>query len=194
MRRTTLTSIRPKPSANEFSLNSVTLGHTVLRSACFPGGCSRLKFLSRAISSNSPSTIFAEALSASIRTARRGERSSVGMTYRRRYVRHGQRGAMPPAGEHGSARRPPGRRRSAPLWHGRLPDGRWGDRHKNPIRVVAFNTAEGWSRDVSSEIAHGLRHRRDLQRRDVPFFLHDFVDGYEGRYRDYQLPLPIRLV
>jgi len=46
----------------------------------------------------------------------------------------------------------------------------------------------------SSEIAHGLRHRRDLQRRDVPFFLHDFVDGYEGRYRDYQLPLPIRLV
>jgi len=66
--------------------------------------------------------------------------------------------------------------------------------YKNPIRVVAFNTAEGWSQDVSSEIAHGLRHRRDLQRRDVPFFLHDFVDGYEGRYRDYQLPLPIRLV
>src|SRR5712672_3608204 len=29
---------------------------------------------------------------------------------------------------------------------------------------------------------------------NVPFFLHDFVDGYEGRYRDYQLPLPIRLV
>jgi hypothetical protein len=23
----------------------------------------------------------------------------------------------------------------------------------NPVRIVAFNTAEGWSRDVSSEIA-----------------------------------------
>src|SRR3954465_13275401 len=34
-----------------------------------------------AISSNSPSTIFAEALSASIRTARRGERGSAGMIF-----------------------------------------------------------------------------------------------------------------
>jgi hypothetical protein len=66
--------------------------------------------------------------------------------------------------------------------------------HKNPIRVVAFNTPEGWSRDITSEIAHELRNRCDLQRRDVPFFLHEFVDRYEGRYRDYQLPLPIRLV
>ena len=66
--------------------------------------------------------------------------------------------------------------------------------YKNPIRVVAFNTAEGWSQDVSSEIAHELRHRCDLQQRDVPFFLQDFVDRYEGRYHDYQLPLPIRLV
>jgi hypothetical protein len=48
--------------------------------------------------------------------------------------------------------------------------------YKNPIRVVAFNTTEGWSQDVSSEIAHELRHRCDLQQRDVPFFLHDFFD------------------
>src|SRR5579864_857534 len=34
-----------------------------------------------AISSNSPSAIFAEALSASMRTARRGERGSEGMTF-----------------------------------------------------------------------------------------------------------------
>jgi hypothetical protein len=57
--------------------------------------------------------------------------------------------------------------------------------YKNPIRVVAFNTAEGWSRDVSSEVAHELRHRCDLQLRDVPFSLQDFVDRYEGRYHDY---------
>jgi hypothetical protein len=28
----------------------------------------------------------------------------------------------------------------------------------------------------------------------VPFFLQDFVDRHEGRYRDIQLPLPMRLV
>jgi hypothetical protein len=66
--------------------------------------------------------------------------------------------------------------------------------YKNPIRVVAFNTAEKWSQDVSADVAHELRQRCDLQMRDVPFFLQDFVDRYEGRYDDYQLPLPIRLV
>jgi hypothetical protein len=65
--------------------------------------------------------------------------------------------------------------------------------YKNPIRVVAFNTAEKWSQDVSADVAHELRYRCDLQMRDVPFFLQDFVDQYEGRYRDVQLPLPIRL-
>jgi hypothetical protein len=66
--------------------------------------------------------------------------------------------------------------------------------YKNPIRVVAFNTAEKWSEDVSGDIAQELRRRCDLQMRDIPFFLQDFVDRYEGRYRDFQLPLPMRLV
>jgi hypothetical protein len=66
--------------------------------------------------------------------------------------------------------------------------------YKNPVRVVAFNTAEKWSQDVSADVAQELRRRCDLQLRDVPFYLQDFVDRYEGRYRDYQLPLPIRLV
>jgi hypothetical protein len=66
--------------------------------------------------------------------------------------------------------------------------------YKNPVRVVAFKTAEKWSQDVSADVAQELRRRCDLQMRDVPFYLQDFVDRYEGRYRDYQLPLPIRLV
>jgi hypothetical protein len=33
-----------------------------------------------------------------------------------------------------------------------------------------------------------------VQLRDVPFYLQDFVDRHEGRYRDIQLPLPMRLV
>jgi hypothetical protein len=65
---------------------------------------------------------------------------------------------------------------------------------KNPVRVVGFNTAERWSQDVSVDIAHELRRRCDEQQRDIPFYLQDFVDRYEGRYRDIQLPLPIRMV
>jgi uncharacterized membrane protein len=66
--------------------------------------------------------------------------------------------------------------------------------YTNPIRVIAFNTAERWSEDVSHEVAHELRRRCDLQMRDVPFYLQDFTDRHEGRYRDVQLPLPMRLV
>jgi hypothetical protein len=66
--------------------------------------------------------------------------------------------------------------------------------YEDPVRVVAFNTAEKWSQDVSGDIAKELRRRCDLQMRDVPFFLQDFVDRHEGRYRDIQLPLPLRLV
>jgi hypothetical protein len=66
--------------------------------------------------------------------------------------------------------------------------------YHHPIRVVAFNTAERWSEDVSVEVAHELRRRCDLQMRDIPLFLQDFTDRYEGRYRDIQLPLPMRLV
>jgi hypothetical protein len=66
--------------------------------------------------------------------------------------------------------------------------------YESPVRVVAFNTAEKWSQDLSTDVAHELRRRCDLQLRDVPFFLQDFVDRYEGRYHDVQLPLPMRLV
>jgi hypothetical protein len=66
--------------------------------------------------------------------------------------------------------------------------------YQNPVRIVSFNTAEKWSQDVSADVAHELRQRCNLQMRDVPFFLQDFVDRYEGRYHDVQLRLPLRLV
>jgi hypothetical protein len=34
--------------------------------------------------------------------------------------------------------------------------------------AIAFNTAEGWSRGVSEDIAHELRRRGDLQLTDLP--------------------------
>ena len=38
--------------------------------------------------------------------------------------------------------------------------------YNNPVRVIGFNTAEGWSRDVSEDIAHEIRRRCDLRRTD----------------------------
>jgi hypothetical protein len=63
--------------------------------------------------------------------------------------------------------------------------------YQNPVSVVAFNTGEGWSRDVLAGVAREVRYRCDLQMRDVPFYLKDFVERYEGRYHDVQLPLPM---
>jgi len=33
------------------------------------------------------------------------------------------------------------------------------DQYRRPIRIVAFNTAEGWSRDVTVDIVDELRRR-----------------------------------
>lgn len=66
--------------------------------------------------------------------------------------------------------------------------------YSDPVRVIGINTAEGWSRDVSADVAQEIRYRCDLQMRDVPFYLENFVERHEGRCHDIQLPLPIRLV
>ena len=52
--------------------------------------------------------------------------------------------------------------------------------YDDPIRVVAFNTEERWSEDVSEDVAHELRRRCDLQARDVPSTIQDFVERQEG--------------
>jgi hypothetical protein len=53
----------------------------------------------------------------------------------------------------------------------------------NPVKVVGFNTAEGWARDVSEDIANELRHRCDLQMTEVPPFLQEFVYRHGKRQR-----------
>jgi hypothetical protein len=60
--------------------------------------------------------------------------------------------------------------------------------YNNPVRVIAFNTAEGWSQDVSEDIAQDLRRRCDLQQSDVPTSIQDFVEQHE-RYDRQQLTL-----
>jgi hypothetical protein len=47
--------------------------------------------------------------------------------------------------------------------------------------VVGFNTAEGWSRDVSEDVANELRRRCDLEMRDLPPNIQEFVERFEDR-------------
>jgi hypothetical protein len=44
--------------------------------------------------------------------------------------------------------------------------------YSNPAPIIAFNTAEGWSRDVTMDIADELGRRLD----EVPASLQEFVE------------------
>jgi hypothetical protein len=53
--------------------------------------------------------------------------------------------------------------------------------YSNPVCIVGFNTAEGWSRDASDEVADELR-QRCAERGEVPPSLQEFLDRYAGDY------------
>src|SRR4051794_12228222 len=48
-----------------------------------------------------------------------------------------------------------------------------------PVRVVGFNLTEGWSRDVSEDVARELRQRCPDHDRELPEFMRDFVERCE---------------
>ena len=45
----------------------------------------------------------------------------------------------------------------------------------DPIEVVAFNTLEHWSDDLSKDIAREIRCRCDIDGYDVPVYLDEFL-------------------
>jgi len=47
--------------------------------------------------------------------------------------------------------------------------------YSHPVRIVAFNTAEGWSRDVTIDIADELR-RRFPEYDEVPRSVQEFLE------------------
>ena len=50
--------------------------------------------------------------------------------------------------------------------------------YSNPVRVVSFNTAEGWSRDASDDIADALRRRCELEQREPPACIDQFLERF----------------
>ena len=61
--------------------------------------------------------------------------------------------------------------------------------YNDPVRVVAFNTSEGWSRDVSHEFAVEIQRRADLEGRELIGTLAEFVENYTRPARQLSLRL-----
>ena len=61
--------------------------------------------------------------------------------------------------------------------------------YSDPIRVVAFSTAEQWSADVSQDVAHEIRRRADLAGDDVAPSIAEFVETHAGPARQLSLRL-----
>ena len=59
----------------------------------------------------------------------------------------------------------------------------------DPLRVVAFNTLEHWSEDVSEYIAFEIQVRCDIDGVGVPDHIRDFVASYVGPDRQLTLRL-----
>jgi hypothetical protein len=66
-----------------------------------------------------------------------------------------------------------------------LMSGQYGD----PVRVVAFNTAEHWAEDASEDIAREIMRRLDLAGDELPSSLEAFMDRHLGPEQQLTLRL-----
>jgi hypothetical protein len=51
--------------------------------------------------------------------------------------------------------------------------------YSDPVRVIGYNTSEGWSRDVSEEVASELQYRCDRLGLNAPANLEGFIERHE---------------
>ena len=61
--------------------------------------------------------------------------------------------------------------------------------YSDPVRVIAFNTAEHWAEDASEDVALEIMRRPDLAGAALPSSLVPFVDGHVGPDRQLTLRL-----
>jgi len=59
----------------------------------------------------------------------------------------------------------------------------------DPVRVIAFNTLEHWSEEVSQAVAIEIQTRCDIEGVCVPEHVGDFVDRYRAPVRQLTLKL-----
>jgi hypothetical protein len=65
--------------------------------------------------------------------------------------------------------------------------------YDTPLRVVAFNPIEGWSRDASELVAVELSRRIVDEGREISEALQDFIETHTGQPIGVQLALPLRV-
>ena len=61
--------------------------------------------------------------------------------------------------------------------------------YSDPIRVVAFNTAEHWADDVSQDVALEIQRRLDLAGDELPSSIEAFIEMHAGPSRQLSLRL-----
>ena len=61
--------------------------------------------------------------------------------------------------------------------------------YNHPVRVVAFNTAEHWSKDASEDVAREILRRLDLAGHELPASIATFADRHLGPDRQLTLRL-----
>ena len=59
--------------------------------------------------------------------------------------------------------------------------------YSDPVRVVAFNTAEHWAEDASEDVAREIMRRLDLAGHELPSSIQAFVDSHLGPDRQLTL-------
>jgi len=52
--------------------------------------------------------------------------------------------------------------------------------YEKPVRVVAFNTVDGWSRDISEDVAREVHRRARENGQELPFGTRVFVEYQLG--------------
>src|SRR6185503_16461373 len=63
--------------------------------------------------------------------------------------------------------------------------------YDHPLRVVAFNPLDRWSREASEDVAHELE-QRVAEGRGVVELVREFIERFTGRPIGVQLLLPLR--
>jgi hypothetical protein len=66
--------------------------------------------------------------------------------------------------------------------------------YRNPVRIVSFNTGEGWSRDASEDVALELARRVDGACREISETLREFIESNSGRPIGVQMALPLNVL
>jgi hypothetical protein len=66
-----------------------------------------------------------------------------------------------------------------------------GGQYNSPLRVVAFNTAEGWSRDISIDVSREILQRLSKEKKVLTPSTRDFVSSHLSEHETRRAEISI---